>query len=99
MQGGMMTVLPDGTILRDRDAFLHWTRQGSNVWSVFTSEVVATFTATTKRDWLDRWDQFIGSKIERGWECDLVGINPYWRGKVGKLPIQSSNFCAENGSV
>ena len=88
MQSGMMTVLPNGTVLRDNDAFLNWTRQGSNVWAVFTSEVVPTFTATTKRDWLDRWDQFIGSKIRSRWECELVGVNPYWRGKVGKLPLQ-----------
>ena len=88
MQGGMMTVLPDGTILRDRDAFMHWTSQGSNVWSVFMSEVVPTFVASSKTEWLDRWDLFIGSKIERGWECDLVGVHPYWRGKVGKLPLQ-----------
>ena len=86
--GGMMTVLNDGTILRDRDAFLHETTKGSFIWTVFQSEVVPTFHGNTKREWLDRWDRFIGEKIVNGWHCDLVGVNPYWRGKVGKLSQQ-----------
>lgn len=85
MQGVMMNVLPDGTVLRDREAFIEWTRRGSNVWFAFELEVVPTFTGTTRREWLDRWDEFIGSKIVLGWECEMVGVNPYWRGKVAKL--------------
>ena len=81
----MITVMKDGTILRDRDAVNHMRRQGGFIWSVFNSEVVPTFSGATKRQWLDIWDGFIGGKIQQGWECDLVGVNPYWRGKVGKL--------------
>lgn len=61
------------------------TTQGKFIWSVFETEVIPTFIGTSKRDWLDRWDQFIGEKICQGWYCDLVGVNPYWRGRVGKL--------------
>jgi hypothetical protein len=82
---GMMIVLKDGTVLRDREAFLHKTTEGSFVWSFFETEVVSTFRGTTKREWLDRWDAFIGEKIRCGWHCESVGVNPYWRGKVGKL--------------
>lgn len=81
----MMIRLPDGTILRDRDAIAHMRTQGKFVWSVFEDEVIPTFMGTTKREWLDRWDQFIREKIRQGWYCELVGVNPYWRGKVGKL--------------
>ena len=58
---------------------------GRIVWDRFQVEVVPTFTGTTKREWLDRWDQFIGEKIREGLYWDLIGVNPYWRGLVGKL--------------
>jgi hypothetical protein len=83
--GGMTIVLKDGRVLRDREAFIHQTTQGQFVWSAFAREVVPTFPGTTKREWLDRWDEFIGEKIREGWYCEMVGVNPYWRGKVGKL--------------
>ena len=82
---GMMKVLRDGTILRDREAFLHNTTEGKFIWTVFEQEVVPTFQGQTKREWLTRWDEFIGSKIVLGWQCELVGVNPYWRGRVSKL--------------
>lgn len=85
-----MTVLKDGTILRDEEALAHWRQQGSNLWSIFHSDIVPTSTATTKREWLDEWDRFIGSKIEQGWYCEMAGVNPYWRGKVGKLALRQS---------
>ena len=80
-----MTRLANGTVLYDNDAVVHMRSQGKFIWSVFENEVVSTFRGTTKREWLDRWDRFIGDKIVQGWDCGLVGVNPYWRGKVAKL--------------